>query len=307
MGTVLACIGCYCCLFSVRPKFVELIALLANFVEIGFLIWGIVEIPFGDISTGGKVCFYITCGLIVLTFILLIILMVLRCSGKINTTANGAGVSLCVADLIFDVLAFIMIIISEAIILYKMWDLDEDVEYWRGRRYYYSNGYFSDSEWAAAIFSTSAGELGIIVHFYCMSFLLKLIQLKTNLSYHEYNENEANISNNSSGNALYSDNYSNGVVGTTINVYNQPPQNPNQLTFLGYDKDGHPIYSGNNQFRAINLPVGNQPYINQNINNVNNNVNNNLNNNTNDNTNNNANNNVNNKNVNDNNVNDNIK
>ena len=54
MGTVIACIGCYCCLLAVRTRFIELIALLANLVEIGFLIWGIVDIPWGSLSSAGK-------------------------------------------------------------------------------------------------------------------------------------------------------------------------------------------------------------------------------------------------------------
>ena len=207
MGTVLACIGCYCCLFHVRPKFVELIALLANLVEIGFLIWGIVGIPWDDLNTGSKVCFYITCALILISFILLIILMRLRCNKTINSTRNSTGICLCITDLIFDFIAFIMVIVSEGLIIYKMWDIEEDEEYYRGgRRYYSYNDYFSDAEWLAAYFSTSACEIGLIVHFYCMSFLLKLIRLKTDLSYHEYNEKQTNMTNNSSGNVLFSDN-----------------------------------------------------------------------------------------------------
>ena len=307
MGTVLACIGCYCCLFGVRPRFVELLAVLANLIEIGFLIWGIAGIPWDDINTGGKVCYYLTCGLIVITFILLIILMILRCKGTINSVSNKTGISLCIATLIFDFLAFVMIIIAESLILYKMWDLDDDHSYWRGRRSH-SSGYFSDSEWLAATLSLTAGEIGIIAHFYCVSFLLKLIQLKTSLSYAEYMDTQNKMSNNTSGNIFDSDN-SSGIPATTINVYNTPP-NQNQLAFLGYDKDGHPIYAGNNQYRMVNPPVVNQPYVNQpyvnqpNVNQNNNiisnkniDTNNKNTNNKNINTNNNVNNNNNNKNV----------
>ena len=35
------------------------------------------------------------------------------------------------------------------------------------------------------------------------------------------------------------------------------------MTFLGYNKDGHPIYSGNNQYRTINIPT---PQTNVNLN-----------------------------------------
>jgi len=265
MGTVIACIGCYCCLLAVRPRFIELIALLANLVEIGFLIWGIVDIPWGSLSSGGKICYYITCGLIVMSFILLIILMILRCNKTINTSRNSTAKCLCVSDIVIDVLAMIMIIVSECIILYKMYDLDDDWDYWdrRGRRYDRS-GYFSNTEWAAAIFSTSAAELGIIAHFYCVSFLYKLIHLKTDLSYAEYNDNNPanNVIYNTSGNI---------PGGTTVYVYSSPPPNyDTNMTFLGYDKDGRPIYAGNNQYRTINnVPTVVQPNTNQN-NNINN-------------------------------------
>ena len=48
----------------------------------------------------------------------------------------------------------------------------------------------------------------------------------------------------------------NDIVGRTINVLN-PPGNPqnNQLTLLGYDQNGHPIYSGNTQYFANQPPI----------------------------------------------------
>ena len=283
MGTVLACLGCYCCLLGVRPKYLELIALLANIIEIGFLIWGAAGIPWSDLNSGRKACYYIAFGLIILTFILTIIIMVLRCGGRINSSSNKAGYAICLTAVIIDVIAFIMVIIAEALILYRMWDLDDDTEYWRGRRYHYSKDYFSNSEWAAAIIPTSAAELCTIAHFYCLSFLLKLIKLKTDLSYLEYNETQTN---NSSGNVLNSSGGYNVTPGTMINVYNTPPPpNNNQqvLSFIGYDKDGHPIYAGNNQYVDLNYPRNTQPIVNRNnnvnqINNIKNNKNNRINN-----------------------------
>ena len=148
MGTVIACMGCYCCLLAVRPRYIELIALLANVIEIGFLIWGIVGIPWGDLNTASKVCYYITCGLVLMTFILLIILMILRCNKSINNSRNSTGKCLSITNTVIDVLAFIMIIVSECLILYKMYDLDYDWDYWDRRRsghYDRRNGYFSNN------------------------------------------------------------------------------------------------------------------------------------------------------------------
>ena len=70
----------------------------------------------------------------------------------------------------------------------------------------------------------------------------------------------------------YINNNSEGKV-TTINVFSTPPNN-NNLTFLGYDKDGRPIYAVNNQYRTMNAPVETQQNIDQNnsVININNNL-----------------------------------
>ena len=71
-------------------------------------------------------------------------------------------------------------------------------------------------------------------HSYCANFLYKLISARTDTSYLDYMEQREN---------------NNNIVSRTINVLNQPTNNnTNQLTFIGYDKDGHPIYSGKNQY-----------------------------------------------------------
>ena len=270
MGSIIVCIGCYCCLLNLKPISIEIIALFANLFEIGFLIWGIVDIPWDDMTTGAKVCFYITCGLILLTFFLLLIIMCLRCSGNINTTKNGIASCLCITTLIFDILAFILIIISECLILYKMWDIDDDSGYWGHRHRHRSN--FSDTEWACAVISLSVAELGILVHSYCISFLLKLIHLKTNLSYREYMDSvDKNVITDS-----------NIITTRAINVFQSPPNINNNLTLLGYDKDGHPIYSGNTTYQIVNAPIVTNPNLNNINTNPNNNViNNNINNNNN--------------------------
>ena len=233
MGGIIACICCYCCLVTLKPKTIEIIALICNIISIGFLVWGVVDIPWDDISTAGKIFFFITCGCVVLTLIFLLGLMCIRCSGKINTSKNSSAKCLCIAMIVFDILAFILIIISEIIIFYNMDDKDDDY-------YYYDNSYrrrrskYSDREWAAAIISISAAEIAIICHSYCANFLLKLISAKTDKSYLEYMEQRED----------------NNIVSRTINVINQPTINDrnNQLTFIGYDKNGHPIYQGNTQY-----------------------------------------------------------
>ena len=257
MGGIIACIGCYCCLMSLKPRIIEVIALIANLVEIGFLIWGIVEIPWKDIKTGGKILFYASCILIVFTFIITLILMCLRCGNKINTSKNSVGKCLCITMIIFDALAEILIIIGEIVILHNMYDKDD--EYWYGddydydydydynrRRKKYRNSLYSDSEWAAAIISISAAEIALAVHCYCASFLLKLIWVKTNMSYLRYTET----------------NNPDHIISRSINVLSSPEDiiNHNDLKFLGYDQNGHPIYSGNTQyFTQAQSPANNNP------------------------------------------------
>ena len=234
MGGIIACLCCYCCLTTLKPKSIEIIALLCNIISIGFLIWGIADIPWDDISTAGKIFFYITCGCVVLTLIFLLGLMCIRCSGKINTSKNRSAKCLCITMMVFDILAFILIIISEIIIFYNMDDKDDDYyyyDYYYGRR---RRSKYSNREWAASIISISVAELAIMCHSYCANFLYKLISAKTNTSYLDYMEQREN---------------NNNIVSRTINVLNQPTNNnTNQLTFIGYDKDGHPIYSGKNQY-----------------------------------------------------------
>jgi len=262
MGSILVCIGCYCCLFTLKPMCVEIMALIANLFEIGFLIWGIIDIPWDDLNKGSKICFYVTCGLVVLSFLLLLILMCFRCSKTINTSKNRTGYCISITDLIVDILAFILIIVSEGLILYKMWDIDDDLGYLNHRRNRRYDSYFSDTEWACVVISLSAAEIAILVHTYCISFLSRLIYLKTNLSYKEYMDSIEPNNNEIS-------------FPRAVNVFQSPPNydyNNNNLTFLGYDKDGHPIYSGNTTYQIINTPVITNQNLNMNNKNINNNV-----------------------------------
>lgn len=248
MGGIIACVCCYCCLMTLKPRCIEIMALICSLIAIGFLIWGIAGIPWNHINTGGKVTFFITCAFVVLSFINLIILMCLRCGNKINTTKNGAGKCLCITMIVFDIIGLILIIIAEIIILYNMYDEEyEDYYYYDGyRRIRRRRDIFSDSEWAAAIISTSFAELALLVHSYCASFLLKLIKAKTDLSYLKYLESKEDTN----------------IVGTTIDVVNNPPVTQgNQLTFIGYDNNGHPIYSGNTQYFIANQNQNNNAKV----------------------------------------------
>ena len=126
--------------------------------------------------------------------------------------------------IIFDILAFILIIIAEIIILYNIDDKDGYFYYDYNRRRRRSR--YSDREWAAAIISLTMTEIAIVCHSYCSNFLLKLIYVKTDLSYFDYKNQKNNMS-------------------STVNVFNV---GQNNLNLIGYDKNGHPVYSMNNQY-----------------------------------------------------------
>ena len=242
MGGILACICCYCCLTTLKPRCIEICALIFNILEIGFLIWGILDIPWDDISRGGKIIYFVMCSLIVITFIILLVLMCLRCGNKINTTKNNTGKCLCITMVVLDILAEILIIIAEIIILNNMNDNDVIYTYNSYDINRKRNGKYSNREWAAAVISFTITEIALAFHCYCSNFLLKLIYAKTNLSYLKYIEQKQ----------------TNNIV-STVNVYDisQKNFNTNQLNFIGYDKDGRPIYSGNTKYFTQNLNTTN--------------------------------------------------
>lgn len=244
MGSIIACICCYCCLTTLKPRYIEIMALICNIVEIGFLIYAIAGIPWDDIKNGGKIVFYITCALIVISLILLLILMCFRCGNKINTTKNTSGKCICITAIIIDILAGILIAIAEIVILHNMYDKDDlyDDYYYRRRR---RDSNFSDAEWICVYVSLTGFEIALCIHLYCISFLIKLISAKTNLSYLKYMESKED----------------NSIVARTMNVFNNQPDqynnNNTQLNFLGYDQNGHPIYAGNAQYMTVNQPPQN--------------------------------------------------
>ena len=227
MGSIISCICCYCFLTPLKPRCIEILALIFNLIELIFLIWGIADMPWDDISIGGKIIFYIVFLLIIITLIILIVLICLRCSNKINTTKNNTAKCLSSTTVILDFLAFILIIIAEIIILYNIDDKDDYFYYDYNRRRRRSK--FTEREWAVAIISHTFVEIALLCHSYCSIFLVKLIYVKTDLSYFDY---------------IIQKDQSNNII-RTVNVLNGGQIN---LNLIGYDKNGRPIYSLNNQY-----------------------------------------------------------
>jgi len=149
------------CFNSVKPRVLEVLALVFTVVAIGFLVWGIIDIPWDDISTAGKVFYYIGCGFVVLVLLILLVLMCLRIGNKINGPSNGTGICLCITMMVCEVLAIIIFVIAEIIIFVNMGDKDD--EYWdnnyNGRRRWRSK--YDWEEWWSAVCSVSAAEIAM--------------------------------------------------------------------------------------------------------------------------------------------------
>ena len=234
---------------DVSPKILEILTLFSSLIGIGFLIWGLAEIPWDDIKDIGKILYIIGGILMILVFIIILILLCLSIGNKFGTTKNGFAKCLCITLLVINVIAVIVFVISEIIIFSDMADEDDkyidDNYYYNYRRRW--RGKYSRAEWASAGCSLTAVEIVIGLNILFLSYLLKLANAKTNTSYNEYMETQCKNNNNSDTSGL------NNRNNYAINVYNTPPNgNQNMLTFIGYDKDGHPIYSGANQYFTQN-------------------------------------------------------
>ena len=223
--------------------------LICNILEIGFLIYGIVDIPWNVIETGGEIFFYSSFVIIVISLFIILRLMCLRCGNKINTTKNGEGKGCCIIDIIFDIIAVICIVIAQVFILHDMYNKDDVYDYYydifgisyNGER---RSNNISDSKWACVYVSLTGFEIVLAIHFYFTSFLIKLISAKTNLSYLKYMEEKEE----------------NDFSNKAIKVFNNDPNNQSnqdnnpQFNFPKYDQNGNPIYAGNSKNITDNQP-----------------------------------------------------
>ena len=212
---------CCCCLINLKPKSIEIITLIINLIEIGIMLWGIIGIPWDVIKVGGKIIYLIPFVFVDLTLLFLFILMYFRCRNKINTSKNSTSKYLCIIMEVFDLLSAILIFIDIIIISKSLSD---------------------------AISKYEEGELGVTyaclitsnllpsIHWFCVIFLLKLISVKTSLSYLEY------INSKEQENIV-----------RTVNALNSPQNNEeNHINILGVDQNGHPFYYGNAQYFTQN-------------------------------------------------------
>ena len=244
------------CMNYIKPRILEVLTIVFTVVGIGFYIWGIVDIPWDDISKAGK-AFYALGGICLLLVLLLtLILMCLRIGNKINESLNSIGKCLVITLVVIEVLGFIIFIVAEIIILLNMGDKNDD--YYRDNGVYRRGRWskYSRREWWATICALTAGEIALALDVVCADYLIKVIYAKTNLPYGDYLQ-EKNRKNNSEFNDKINETTN---ISRSINIFNTPPlppqnQQQNNLKFIGYDKDGHPIYSGSNQYYMQNQQI----------------------------------------------------
>ena len=228
MGGIIACVCCYCCLTALKPKCIEIFALVCNIIEIITLLWVIIDIPWKDISIGGIIIFFVSCIFIILSFIILLFLICLRCNNKINENKNGTGKCLCLLIIILLILSEILIIIDEIIILFNMDEKNDFYSYYDLNENRKTKKY-AQRKWASVIIGLTFVEIALGFHIYCISFLIKLIYVKTNLSYLEYIENQKD---------------NNSIFSNSINIFNKAHNhNINQLNVYGYNKNVNPSYN----------------------------------------------------------------
>ena len=230
MDIIKSCICCYCCCKKLTSRCIQIIALICNLIEFGLLIYGITGIPWNHIKTLGIAAFFISFGLIVMALFLLIKLMCLR-SGNCINIPNCCGKCLCITLIIFDILAGIFIVIAEIFILTNMHDKDGSNADDDNNNIFYYNYYYeskiikySDSKWVCAYVSLFCFDIALIIHFYCVSFLIKLINVKNDSNYLEYLEKkeEASIIAKTMGVSNTQNNLKNNNIQLTVN---QVPQN----------------------------------------------------------------------------------
>lgn len=232
-----------CCLSVLKPRMIELIALISNIIMIGCFIWSAIGIPWEVVNTGGKVVFYIAFGFAVIAIIILIIIMVLRCQNTINGEKNSLGLCLLITIIIVNIIGFVFLIIAEILIINKMRDEDRHSN-WRDWTYNSNDYKISGGDWAASAVSFTIIQVFWIILSFCCTCLYKLVDLRTNDCYADYLAEcgECNEHRDSTN--------------------NQTDNRPT-LNFIGYDKNGAPIYQG----QPVPIVNPTSPVIN--INNVN--------------------------------------
>ena len=214
-------ICCCCCLINLKPRCIEIITLIINLIEIGFMIWGIIGTQWKIIKIGGKIIYLIPFVFVVFTLLFLLILMYFRCGNKINTSKNSIATYLCIIMEVFDFLSIILIFIDVIIISKSLSDAIsnyEEVEL--------------DITYACLLIT----YIPLVIHLVCVAFLLILILVKTNLSYLEYMNTKEQEN-----------------IVRTVNALNSPQNNEeNHINILGVDQNGHPFYYGNAQYFTQN-------------------------------------------------------
>ena len=183
----LCCCGlcCTCCCRNCNPKCFEITILVFNVIFVALLIWAVVglsETKFTLVSSSGKTCYTIGLVCTILTLIMNIVLIVLRCLGIINTTANIAARILCISIISLDILTLVLVTIGEIKVLVDMVDIED--------KFGEFNDYFLVKHWVNVILPTTWFQGLVLFHVIFASFLLRAIWAKTDKSFDKFKEDK---------------------------------------------------------------------------------------------------------------------
>ena len=212
-----------CCCGNFKPKCYEITILILNVIFVGLIIWAIAGISttlmkLVLISSSAKTFYIIGLVCTIISLIMNIILMILRCVDIINTSGNIAGRILCIVLLCLVLVAVVLVTIGEIKVGIKMGKFPDEL--------------FSDKDWVNVFLPPSVFQSLVLLHSIYAYFLLRAIWAKTNKSYKQYKEDKLaeNIADR------IKDNQNNKDLSTTIHnaVINQNDPRQNQATsYLG--------------------------------------------------------------------------
>ena len=222
------CCGCgaLCCIRNSKPLCIEITGIIVNIKIISLLIWGLAQIPFGEIPSRGKTCYIILFLVQILLFVILLIEVVLRCLKLINKTdwANRTGKIMFIFSIILTLVGSALATLSLIFIAIDMVNIDDLMD--RDKvKYEFSIGEY------LAIFVPAGATIfyDLTLYLCCSIYLLLIISHKTDLSYALYKEMQ---------DMKMKEAQTNDTSGAQeINVNNPP-----NLVLKGYDINKKPLY-----------------------------------------------------------------
>ena len=236
MGICCYAVCAYCCCRCCSPQCQTITNLVFTIIIFALMVANIINISWGDelIGTESKTFFFIPFALTVVSLIIIIILIYLRCKNVLNSSKHCLGLTLVIILLIIDIISYILLYIGISFLtgdLRDIHDRDTEWEYKPGRNYATKGSAIEDFKVLFFFISSTVFMILLTIKICFDVFILISVCRKTDLSYNQQKELEKEKKNMNE-------------TREAVNVYN--PSNVqimNNFQFIGYDKDGKPIYS----------------------------------------------------------------